>query len=153
MSGVAPRPKNLTFMVGWLVFLGVYQVFLAWRFGTFFEGTSGALRDEFGGAALEPLYLSIGAVALIIAWGGWHLRPWAYWLAWIFQGLIFALALVVFGLWWAGKDVPVLWLLLDCAFGAYNIYWLLQPDVRHAFGAAGQSAVTSPPPSEPSSSP
>ena len=89
MSGVAPRPKNLTFMVGWLVFLGVYQVFLAWRFGTFFEGTSGALRDEFGGAALEPLYLSIGAVALIIAWGGWHLRPWAYWLAWIFQGLIF----------------------------------------------------------------
>ena len=34
----AKRPKNLGFMVGWLVFLGVYQIFLAWRFGTFFEG-------------------------------------------------------------------------------------------------------------------
>ena len=32
------RPPNLGFMVGWLVFLGIYQIALAWRFGTFFEG-------------------------------------------------------------------------------------------------------------------
>jgi len=31
-AGSAPlRPKNLGFMVGWLVFLGVYQIFLAWK--------------------------------------------------------------------------------------------------------------------------
>jgi len=47
-----------------------------------------------------------------------------YRLAWVFQGLVFALALVVFGLWWAGKDAPVGWLILDCAFGAYNVWWL-----------------------------
>jgi len=134
------RPKNLTFMVGWLVFLGVYQIFLAWQFGTFFEGSAGDLRALYGGAALEPLYATIGVIALVIAWGGWRLRPWAYRLAWVFQILIFALAMTIFGLWWAGKTVPVVWLVLDCAFGAYNAWWLLQPDVRRAFRADGQSA-------------
>ena len=132
------RPKNLGFMVGWMVFLGIYQIFLAWRFGTFFEGTRGDLRKYYGGATLEPLYATIGIVALVIAWGGWRLRPWAYRLAWVFQGLVFALALVVFGLWLAGKDAPAGWLLLDCLFGAYNVWWLTRPDVRRAFHANGR---------------
>ena len=55
-GSAADRPKNLTFMVGWLVFLGIYQIFLAWKFGTFFEGVHGDLRHYFGGAVLEPLY-------------------------------------------------------------------------------------------------
>ena len=100
------RPKNLTFMVGWLVFLGFYQIFLAWRFGTFFEGTQGLLRAEDGGVALEPLYATIGVIALVVAWGGWRLRPWAYAIAWLLQGMVFALAVVVIGLWWVGKDAP-----------------------------------------------
>ena len=127
------RPKNLNFMVGWLVFLGFYQIFLAWRFGTFFEGSRGLLRAEDGGVALEPLYATVGVIALIVAWGGWRLRPWAYSAAWLLQGLVFALAIVVVGLWWVGKDAPVGWLLLDCAFGAYNVWWLTRPDVRAAF--------------------
>lgn len=130
-----PRPNNLTFMVGWMVFLGIYQIFLAWRLGTFFEGSKGLFREDLGGAAMEPLYAAIGVIALVIAWGGWRLRPWAYRLAWVFQGLVFALALVVLGLWLAGKDVPIHWLLLDCAFGAYNVWWLTRPDVRRAFRA------------------
>jgi len=132
-----PRPNSLTFMVGWLVFLGIYQIFLAWRLGTFFEGSKGLFREDLGGAAMEPLYAAVGALALIIAWGGWRLRPWAYRLAWVFQGLIFALALVIIGLWLAGKDVPIHWLLLDCVFGAYNVWWLTRPDVRRAFRADG----------------
>ena len=135
-----PRPYQLGFMVGWLVFLGIYQVFLAWRFGTFFEGSRGLLRGQYGGAALEPLYAAIGLVALVVAWGGWRLRPWAYRLAWVFQGLVFGLALVVIGLWLAGKDAPIGWLLLDCAFGAYNTWWLLRSDVRQAFKAGGRAA-------------
>jgi len=129
------RPKNLTFMVGWLVFLGVYQIVLAWRFGTFFEGEQGDLRKYYGGATLEPLYASIGVLALIVAWGGWRLRPWAYRLAWVFQALVFVLALTIVVLWIAGKSVPIGWLLLDCAFGAYNVWWLTRPDVRQAFKA------------------
>ena len=131
------RPKNLTFMVGWLVLLGFYQVFLAWRFGTFFEGTSGDLRADFGGAALEPLYASIGIFAWVIAWGGWRLRPWAYVAAWVFQGMVFALAVVVIGLWIDGKPAPFGWILLDLAFGAYNVWWLTRPEVRRAFRADG----------------
>jgi hypothetical protein len=132
-AGATRRPKNLTFMVGWLVFLGVYQIFLAWKLGTFFEGKQGDLRQYFGATTMEPLYAAIGVLALIVAWGGWHLRPWAYRLAWVFQGLVFALALGVIALRIAGKPAPLGWLLLDLAFGAYNVWWLLQPDVRRAF--------------------
>lgn len=127
------RPKNLTFMVGWLVFLGIYQIVLAWRFGTFFEGEQGRLREYYGGATLEPLYAAIGVLALIVAWGGWRLRPWAYRLAWVFQGLVFAFAGGIIVLWIAGKSVPIGWLLLDCAFGAYNVWWLTRPETRRAF--------------------
>jgi hypothetical protein len=128
-----PRPKNLGFMVGWLVFLGIYQIFLAWKFGTFFEGSQGDLRHYFGGAALEPLYAAIGVVALIVAWGGWRLRPWAYRASFVLQGLVYLVVLSGIVLWLAGKSAPVGWLLLDAAFGAYNLWWLLQPGTRQAF--------------------
>ena len=142
-TGTPERPKNLTFMVGWLVLLGFYQIFLAWRFGTFFEGTKGDLRADFGGAALEPLYASIGILAWVVAWGGWRLRPWAYVVAWVFEGMVFALAAVVIGLWIDGNDAPVGWLILDLIFGAYNVWWLTRPDVRRAFRADGGPAANS----------
>ena len=131
--GKAARPKNLGFMVGWLVFLGIYQIALAWRFGTFFEGEDGDLRQYYGGATLEPLYATIGVLALIVAWGGWKLRPWAYRAAWILQGLVYALVVGGVLFWLMGKPAPVWWLLLDAAFGAYNIWWLTRPDTRAAF--------------------
>jgi hypothetical protein len=130
---VPERPKNLNFMVGWLVFLGVYQIFLAWAFGSFFEGTQGDLREALGGVAMEPIYAAVGVVALVTAWGGWHLKPWAYDLGWLVQGAIFALAIVIFVAWFAGKNVPVVWLIVDCLFGAYNVYFLTRPEVRRAF--------------------
>jgi hypothetical protein len=133
-GGAAPaRPKNLGFMVGWLVFLGVYQIFLAWKFGTFFEGSKGDLRHYFGGAAMEPLYAAIGVTALIVAWGGWRLRPWAYRASFVLQGLVYLVVIAGIVLWLAGKSAPAGWLLLDAAFGAYNLWWLLQPGTRKAF--------------------
>ena len=51
--------------------------------------------------------------------------------------MVFALAVVVIGLWIDGKDAPVGWLLLDLVFGAYNVWWLTRPDVRRAFRADG----------------
>ena len=137
------RPPNLGFMVGWLVFHGVYQIALAWRFGTFFEGDDGDLRKLYGGAAMEPLYAAVGVLALVVAWGGWRLRPWAYRLAWVFQALIFVLAAGIIVAWFAGKSVPIGWLLLDCAFGAYNSWWLTRPATKVAFfppPAANRSA-------------
>ena len=127
------RPKNLGFMVGWLVFLGLYQILLAWRFGTFFEGSQGDLRAYYGGATLEPFYATIGVVALVVAWGGWRLRPWAYRVSFVLQGLVFVVVLGGLILWATGKSAPVGWLALDAAFGAYNLWWLLQPETRAAF--------------------
>lgn len=132
-----PRPKDLPIMTGWAVVVGLYQIFLAWRFGSFFDGTEGLVRVQIGGVALEPVYALVGAIIVIGAWGGWHLRPWAYWLACVLQGLIFLAALIVVVLWLAGKDAPVGWLLLDCLFGAYNVWWLRRRDVRRAFRVGG----------------
>jgi hypothetical protein len=131
--GKGARPKNLTFMVGWMVFLGVYQIALAWRFGTFFEGDQGDLRQYYGGATLEPLYATVGVLALVIAWGGWRLRRWAYLASFVLQGLIYVLVLGGIIVWLLGKPAPVGWLLLDSAFGAYNLWWLTRPDTRRAF--------------------
>ena len=127
------RPKNLAFMVGWLVFLGIYQILLAWKFGTFFEGKDGDLRHYYGNAVLEPLYATIGVIALIVAWGGWRLRPWAYTASFILQGLVYLVVLGGLILWLVGKSAPVGWLLLDAAFGAYNLWWLTRPETRRAF--------------------
>ena len=128
-----PRPKNLGFMVGWMVFLGVYQITLAWRFGSFFEGTQGDLRNHFGGLVLEPLYATIGVIALVIAWGGWHLRPWAYRASFVLQGLIYVLIIGGIIVRLTGHPAPIWWLVLDALFGAYNLWWLLQPGTRKAF--------------------
>jgi hypothetical protein len=133
VEGALQRPKSTGFMVGWLVFLGFYQILFAWKFGSFFEGTKGDLRHYEGGVALEPLYAVTGILALTVAWGLWHLRPWAYRLGFVLQGLIFALALVVIILWVAGKRAPIGWILMDCVFGAYNVWWALQPETRRAF--------------------
>jgi hypothetical protein len=127
------RPPNLGFMVGWLVFLGFYQILLAWKFGSFFEGSKGDLRHYLGAAAVEPLYAAVGVLALVVAWGGWRLRPWAYRLAWVFQGLVFAVVVGGIIVRLAGRSAPIWWLMLDAAFGAYNTWWLLQPATREAF--------------------
>jgi len=131
--GAEKHPKYLGFMVGWLVFLGFYQIFLAWRFGTFFEGTHGDVRKYYGGGALEPLYAAIGILALIVAWGGWKLRPWAYRLAFVFQGLVFIVIIGGIAFRIAGKPAPLGWLLLDTVFGVCNMWWLLTPETRRAF--------------------
>jgi hypothetical protein len=134
-AGVPERPKNLAFMVGWLVFLGIYQIFLAWKFGTFFEGVHGDLRHYYGGAALEPLYAVIGVTALIVAWGGWRLQPWAYKASFVLQGMVYVLVIGGIVVRLAGKSAPIWWLLLDAAFGAYNLWWLTRPETRRAFAA------------------
>ena len=78
----------------------------------------------YGGATLEPLYATIGVIALVVAWGGWRLRPWAYRASFVLQGLVYVVVLGGLVLWIAGKSAPVGWLLLDAAFGAYNLWWL-----------------------------
>ncbi len=133
------RPKNLGFMVGWLVFLGLYQILLAWRFGTFFEGSQGDLRAYYGGATLEPLYATIGVIALVVAWGGWRLKPWAYRASFVLQGLVYVVVIGGLVLWATGKSAPIGWLALDAAFGAYNLWWLLQPETKAAFAKPGNA--------------
>ncbi len=90
---------------------------------------------------LEPLYAAIGVLALVVAWGGWRLHPWAYRLAWVFQGLVFVVVIGGIVVRIAGKPAPLGWLLLDTAFGAYNVWWLLQPEhqtrVRQTEGGVG----------------
>jgi hypothetical protein len=141
LAPVDDRPPNLGFMVGWLIFLGIYQILFAWRYGTFFEGEDGDLRHYFGGAALEPLYAVVGVLALVVAWGGWRLRPWAYRWAWVFQALVFALVVGGIVARLTGHPAPVYWLLLDAAFGAYNVWWLTRPATRAAFTRKPSSSI------------
>jgi hypothetical protein len=57
------RPKSLRVMVDRLVFLGLYQILLAWRFGTFFKDTNAVLRHYYGDSVWEPVYATTGVIA------------------------------------------------------------------------------------------
>ena len=51
----------------WFVFVGGYQIFFAWRFGTFYEGEQGDLRKLYRGVAMERPYADIGILAFVVA--------------------------------------------------------------------------------------
>ena len=49
------------------------------------------------------------------------------------QGRVYLVVIAGLALWLAGKSAPARWLLLDAAFGACNLWSLLQPGTRKAF--------------------
>jgi hypothetical protein len=102
------------------------------------------LRHYFGGAALEPLFATIGVLALIVAWGGWRLRLWAYRVSFVLQA-------------WSS-----LWCLPDRLVDRGEVRpdrlatprrrvrrlqpgWLLQSATRAAFSPQSGSAQSEPP--------
>jgi len=52
----------------------------------------------------------------------------------ILQALVYVVVIGGFMIWLFGKSAPVGLLLVDAAFGAVNLWWLLQSDTRRAFG-------------------
>ena len=120
-------------MVGWLVFLGIYQIFLAWKFGTFFEGTTATCattsaaraRAALRGHRRDRTRRRVGRLAP---------APVGVPASFILQGLIYLLMRSAGSSSASlGKPAPDRLAAAGCAFGAYNLWWLTRPDMRRAF--------------------
>ena len=128
------RPKLTGFMAGWLVFLCFYQVFLATKHGGLFLGENNLLQQDLNTSALTILYSIMGVLFLIIAYGIWNLKWWAFPVGLVVQGMVIAIALEGILRWLAlGQQAPVFWDVLDLIFAAFNLSWALTRDVRKAF--------------------
>jgi hypothetical protein len=74
--------------------------------------------------------LALGAVYIAAAYGLWNLRPWAWQLTLIAASLSIALQVLQF----AGGIGDVTSVVLSVGINGVVIYYLLQPEVKAAFG-------------------
>jgi hypothetical protein len=128
------KPKYTGFMAGWAVFLAFYQTFLAAKHGGLFLGENSLVQQDISSTDLTILYVSMGVLFLIIAYGIWTLRWWAFPLGLVVQGMVIAVALSGIIRWLAlGQQAPVVWDTLDLIFAAFNLMWAMSREVRTAF--------------------
>lgn len=78
-------------------------------------------------AGIGWLFLLTGAIGLVLAWGLFTLKGWAWLITLIFQGLNIASHLASFGSNPGGA-------ILGIVIAAVIIYYLLTPEVKRAFG-------------------
>jgi hypothetical protein len=135
------KPKFTGFMAGWMVFLAFYQIFLAAKHGGLFLGENSQVHQDLSSTDLIILYSTMGVLFLVIAYGIWNLKWWAFPLGLVVQGMVIAVALEGIVRWLAlGQQAPVVWDVLDLAFAAFNLAWALARDVRTAFMSQTDSA-------------
>jgi hypothetical protein len=128
------RPKWTGLMVGWLVFLGFYQPFLAAQHGGFFLGQNNLLQQDVSSADLVILYMVMGALFLVLAYSAWTMKWWAFPLGLVIQGMVIVVALEGVARWlMLGQSAPLVWDALDLIFAAINLAWLLSREVRTAY--------------------
>ena len=128
------KPKWTGAMAGWLVFVGFYQMFLAARHGGLFLGDNNLLQQDVSHTDLVVLYAVAGVLFLVVAYGIWTLRWWAFPAGLVLQGMVIAVALEGIARWLAlGQQAPIIWDALDLVFAAINLAWALSRDVRTAF--------------------
>ena len=140
-STARAKPKWTGFMAGWAVFLAFYQGFVALQHGGLFLGENTLIRQDLSSIDLAILYSVMGVLFLIIAYGIWALKWWAFPLALVVQGMVIAVALSGIIRWLAlGQQAPVVWDALDLIFAALNLMWALSREVRTAFMAQQNSA-------------
>ena len=125
------KPKYTGFMAGWLVFVGLYQIFLAAQHGGLFLGQNNLLRQDLSATALAVFYVAAGILFLIVGYGIWTLRWWAFPVGLIVQGMVIALALMGIVRWLSlDQSAPIVWDAMDLLFAAINLGWALSRDVR-----------------------
>lgn len=128
------KPKYTGFMAGWMVFLAFYQAFLAARHGGLFLGENSLLQQDLSSNFLATFYVVMAILFLIIGYGIWTLKWWAFPIGLVVQGMVITVALTGVFRWLAlNQQAPIIWDALDLAFAAFNLSWALSRDVRTAF--------------------
>jgi hypothetical protein len=126
----AGRPTGVTILavlagIGGVLGLlfGLLTVLLGGALGAAGAGPLGALAGAFG-----FILLILGVLYLVLAYGMWGLRPWAWTL-----GLGLAIVGIVFGvLWLLSGDIATA--LVQLVINGVIAYYLWQPSIKATFG-------------------
>jgi hypothetical protein len=99
-------------------------------------GAQAGMGDVTGGGALLSVYgivlLVIAVADIVFGIGAWTLKPWAWMLGLVLQGINVVIALVSIVAGWSTFGSQIIGL----AINAVIIYYLMTPDVKKAFGRA-----------------
>jgi hypothetical protein len=137
MSEPAPataRPTGITILAILSAIGGVLTI-LAGIAAIGLGGLGAAATGEasfFGlGVVFGIIALALGIASLAFAFGAWTLQPWAWSLGVILQGanIIFAVVAVI-----GGSDITSQ--IIGVAIAGIILYYLMQPNIKAAFGKA-----------------
>lgn len=119
------RPLGIT-IIAILLFIQAIITIL----GGIFIFIGSVVASPVAGLLLGWLPLAIGIISLIVAWGLWTLKPWAYWVT-----LIVEIIAIVEGLFGLGQPNHSFWGVLGGIIVPIIIviYLLVDQNVRRAF--------------------
>jgi hypothetical protein len=83
------------------------------------------------GAVFGILALATGIASLAFAYGAWTLQPWAWMLGVVLQGASIVLAVIAII---SGSDISSQ--IIGVAIAGIILYYLMQPNIKAAFGRA-----------------
>jgi hypothetical protein len=99
-------------------------------------GAQAGVNEAAAGGGLLSVYgiviLLIAVADIVFGIGAWTLKPWAWMLGLVLQGLNVVIALVSIVAGWSTFGSQIIGL----AINAVIIYYLMTPDVKKAFGRA-----------------
>jgi len=141
MTQQQQRPTGITILAVLAIIGGLFSLFGGCTVvaGGALIGAMGAQAGVNGAAAGGGLLSVYGIVILAIAVadivfgiGAWTLKPWAWMLGLVLQGLNVVVALVSIVAGWSTFGGQIIGL----AINAVIIYYLMTPDVKKVFGRA-----------------
>ncbi|MEG4283859.1 hypothetical protein QUB68_12080 [Microcoleus sp. A006_D1] len=132
------RPQSVTILAILQLISGIFSL-IDGLFILLFAGIFGGLGAAVGGAKVgtviggfiaifATIAIIIGIISLVLAWGLFQLKTWA-WTGTLIIHVVAILAQIAKMLGSAGAAVNF----LSLGFAVATIYYLLQPDVKQAF--------------------
>ena len=122
------RPTGVAVLAVAAVALGVLALLAAGAWWNASEGLALLPRVHGGERLVALVLLAAGLLELVLAYGVWTLRPWAWTLGVVLEILVIVLAVLQLG-----RLEPVRHI-ITITIGVITLWYLTRPRVRAAFG-------------------
>jgi uncharacterized membrane protein (DUF2068 family) len=122
------RPTGVTVLAVAAVALGVLALLAAGAWWNASEGLALLPRVHGGERFVALVLLAAGLCELVLAYGVWTLRPWAWTL-----GIVLEIIVIVLAVLQLGRLEPVRHI-ITITIGVITLWYLTRPRVRAAFG-------------------
>jgi hypothetical protein len=129
-AGVKAALLSAMVYVWWLFIGGPFEIL----FGGMYLGTPQETQIHVSNAWFSLISVVIGVAMVLMGFGILRLERWAYWAAWPLSLALLGLSVVEVVRWATGTPITAetaFFAALNVLFCLYNVYFLLQPDLRN----------------------